>query len=150
MLRPACCSLVLALLMLAGCDGGADQDAAPRSRTTATEQAAHQSLRPVETYAPPKPQQEAPTAEAPVPRVEITGPGRAAPQRLETDDILPLTSILQIATSAVPGEVIDVDLDDDDDDERPEYELEILTPQGRSIDVKIDARRGTILEIEED
>lgn len=93
-----------------------------------------------------------PTARAPSPHVELTGPGHASPQALQTGrEILPLTRVLQIATAAVPGEVIEVELDeDDDDDDIPEYELKILTPQGRSIEVKIDARRGTILEIEED
>jgi uncharacterized membrane protein YkoI len=48
----------------------------------------------------------------------------------------------------VPGEVIDVELDEDDD--IPEYEVKILTPTGRSMEIKIDALRGAILEMEED
>ena len=53
-----------------------------------------------------------------------------------------------IARSRVPGEIIDVDLDDDDG--LAEYEVEILTAAGRKIEIRIDARRGTVLEEEED
>lgn len=72
-----------------------------------------------------------------------------APREISDRKLMPLTEILAIARRRVPGEVIDVELDDDDDDP-PEYELEILTADGRSIDMKIDARSGEIIEVEED
>lgn len=149
-------SLVPALLVLAACDDGARRDSAPPSAPATAAQAPGRDAQSPENDAPSIPQDQethppAPAAVVPSSNVEITGPGRPAPQQLQTGShILPLAQILQIATAAVPGEVIEVELDDDDDeDEIPEYELEILTPQGRSIEVKIDARRGTILEIEE-
>lgn len=83
------------------------------------------------------------------PPITVAGSSGAAPRALPRDaERLPLARILQIAQKAVPGEVIDAELDDDDD--IPEYEVKILTPEGRSMEVKIDARRGTILEVEED
>ena len=83
------------------------------------------------------------------PPIIVAGSSGAAPRALPRDaERLPLARILQIAQKAVLGEVIDAELDDDDD--IPEYEVKILTPEGRSMEVKIDARRGTILEVEED
>jgi hypothetical protein len=76
------------------------------------------------------------------------GQGRE-PRKVPADTLLPLARILDIARRRVPGEIIDVELDDDDD-EPPEYELEILTADGRSIDLNIDARSGAILKVEED
>lgn len=66
------------------------------------------------------------------------------------DGLLPLTRILAIAQARTPGEVIDVELDDGDDDDPPTYEVKILTPEGRSIETKIHARTGAILDLEED
>jgi uncharacterized membrane protein YkoI len=66
------------------------------------------------------------------------------------DRRLPLNRILEIARHAVPGEVIDVELDQDDDPGEVAYEVSILTPDGRAVEIKIDARTGTVIEIEED
>lgn len=72
---------------------------------------------------------------------------RAAVQRGE---ILPITRILPIVQQRVPGHVIEIELDDDDDGRRIEYEIKVLTANGRVIEVKIDARTGRIRKIEED
>lgn len=85
----------------------------------------------------------------PAPDVQIIDPSRQMPLPRDQQR-LPLTRVLQIAQAAIPGEVIEVELDDDDDDDDPEYEITILTAQGRKMEVKIDARSGAILEIEED
>lgn len=61
---------------------------------------------------------------------------------------LPLARILQIAQSLVPGEVLKVELDDDDG--IPEYEIEMLNARGRKIKIAIDARDGSIRELERD
>jgi uncharacterized membrane protein YkoI len=70
---------------------------------------------------------------------------REALQRGETQ---PLVRILAIAQQAVPGDVIEVEL------ERKlaalVYEIKILAPSGRVREVKVDARTGTVLEIEDD
>lgn len=63
---------------------------------------------------------------------------------------LPLAQVLAVARAAVPGEVIEVELDDDDDDDRGVYEVKMLTPEGRAIEITIDAVSGAVLEREED
>lgn len=124
---PACLAPLAFLFALCACDDAPDRQQAvsPPPTVPAT---------PVSPAAPP---------------ITVAGSSGAAPRALPRDAArLPLAHILQIAQQAVPGEVIDAELDDDDD--IPEYEVKILTPEGRSMDVKIDARRGTILEVEED
>ena len=83
------------------------------------------------------------------PAIEIAAPDGGA-KALPTDGptLLPLARVLGIARARVPGEVIEVELDDDDG--RPEYEVKILTADGRSIETKIDAVSGAILKSEED
>jgi uncharacterized membrane protein YkoI len=70
---------------------------------------------------------------------------RAALQRGE---VLPLTKILAIAQEKVPGDVIEVELES----KRGAlvYEIKVLTQSGRVREVKIDARNGTVLKIEDD
>lgn len=91
---------------------------------------------------PDKPPQR-PVASAPIPAAPVIPPPPAAPGRLA------LVQVLDIARRDTPGEVIEVKLDEDDDD-GPEYELKILTPEGRRIEIKIDARTGAVIEREED
>lgn len=50
------------------------------------------------------------------------------------------------ALAAVPGEVLEVEIDEDD--VPVTYEFKILTPQGRVIELELDARSGRILEQE--
>jgi uncharacterized membrane protein YkoI len=70
---------------------------------------------------------------------------RAALQRGE---VLPLARILAIAQEKVPGDVIEVELEN----KRGAlvYEIKVLTESGRVREIKIDARQGTILKIEDD
>ncbi len=70
---------------------------------------------------------------------------RAALQRGE---VLPLARILAIAQQKVPGDVIEVELET----ERSVlmYEIKVLTQSGRVREVKIDARSGTVLSVEDD
>lgn len=78
------------------------------------------------------------------------GDHEVAREALRRGEILPFTRILPIVLQRVPGEVIDVDLEAHDDATRIEYEVKVLTPQGRVIEVKVDARTGQIREVEED
>jgi uncharacterized membrane protein YkoI len=71
-----------------------------------------------------------------------------AREALRRGEILPLTRILPIVQQRVPGDVIKIKLDDDE--KRIEYEVKVLTPNGRVIEVELDARTGRILKIEED
>ena len=70
---------------------------------------------------------------------------RAALQRGE---VLPLARILAIAQQQVPGDVIEVELES----KRAAlvYEIKVLTESGRVREVKIDARNGTVLSVEDD
>ncbi len=70
---------------------------------------------------------------------------RAALQRGE---VLPLGKILAIAQEKVPGDVIEVELEN----KRGAlvYEIKVLTESGRVREIKIDARQGTVLKIEDD
>jgi uncharacterized membrane protein YkoI len=61
---------------------------------------------------------------------------------------LPLTRIFQIAQTAVPGEIIEVELDREHD--RLIYEVDILTSTGRLRQVEIDARTGEVLDVEDE
>ena len=71
-----------------------------------------------------------------------------AREALRRGEILPLTRILPIVQQRVAGDVIKIKLDDDD--KRIEYEVKVLTPNGRVIEVELDARTGRILKTEED
>jgi uncharacterized membrane protein YkoI len=70
---------------------------------------------------------------------------RAALQRGE---VLPLAKILAIAQEKVAGDVIEVELES----KRGAlvYEIKVLAQSGRVREIKIDARNGTVLKIEDD
>jgi uncharacterized membrane protein YkoI len=69
-------------------------------------------------------------------------------EALQRGEVLPLVRILALAQQAVPGDVIEVEL------ERKHgalvYEIKVLTASGRVREVKLDARTGKVLEIEDD
>ena len=67
---------------------------------------------------------------------------------LESGEILPLEQIVTGARAARPGEVIETELEREDG--RYVYEVEILDATGRVWEVKLDAKTGELLEIEED
>lgn len=70
---------------------------------------------------------------------------RAALQRGE---VLPLGKILAIAQEKVPGDVIEVELENKHG--ALVYEIKVLTQSGRVREVKIDARQGNVIKIEDD
>jgi uncharacterized membrane protein YkoI len=63
---------------------------------------------------------------------------------LQRGEILPLARIMQIATTRVPGDIIEIEYK-----AGPKYEVKILTPEGRIKEVKLDARTGEITKIED-
>ena len=67
---------------------------------------------------------------------------------LQRGEVQPLAKILAIAQEKVPGDVIEVELET----ERGTliYEIKVLTQSGRVREIKIDARTGTVLTIEDD
>jgi uncharacterized membrane protein YkoI len=72
----------------------------------------------------------------------------AVREALQRGEVLPLVKILAIANKEVPGDVIEVELEDER--EALVYEIKILTSTGRVREVKIDARTGAVLKIEDD
>lgn len=67
-----------------------------------------------------------------------------ARKALERGEILPLSRILDIARADSDGRVIEVDLDRDDG--RWVYELDLLTRDGRLLELEIDAASGQIID----
>jgi uncharacterized membrane protein YkoI len=72
----------------------------------------------------------------------------AAREALRRGEILPLSRILAIVQRRAPGDVIDVELDRHHGAWR--YEVKVLTSTGRVREIKLNARDGAILEIEDD
>jgi uncharacterized membrane protein YkoI len=62
--------------------------------------------------------------------------------------VMPLPRILDIAQHRVPGEVLKVELEELSD--RLGYEVKVLTADGRVQEIKLDARTGAILKVEND
>jgi uncharacterized membrane protein YkoI len=62
--------------------------------------------------------------------------------------VLPLVRILDLAAQHVPGEVLKVELENEH--EHLQYEIKVLAGNGRVREIKLDARSGAVLEIEDD
>lgn len=71
-------------------------------------------------------------------------------EALKRGEVLPLEKILAIAEQHVAGEIIEIELERSKEVTVLIYEIKILTPTGRVRELKIDARTGTVLEIEDD
>lgn len=68
-------------------------------------------------------------------------------EALRRGEVLPLEKILTIVEQHVRGEIVEIEL------ERAGtliYEIKVLTETGRVREIKIDARSGAVLEIEDD
>lgn len=59
--------------------------------------------------------------------------------------LMPLASILRTLLSAHPGKILDVELERDRED-RAVYEIELLTVDGRTLEMVVDARSGQVLD----
>ena len=62
-------------------------------------------------------------------------------------EILPLSDLPPRLAREFPGEVLDIEIDLDDAGRFEEYEFEILTPDGRLIEVDMDAATGEVTEV---
>lgn len=71
-----------------------------------------------------------------------------ARQAVDRGDMLPLEQILARIEARHPGRIVEVELEDEDG--LWLYEIEVLTPEGRLIEIELDARTGAILGYEED
>lgn len=63
-------------------------------------------------------------------------------------EVMALPRILALAQASVPGEVLKVELEHDKG--RLQYEIKILAGNGRVREVKLDARTGGLIKIEDD
>jgi uncharacterized membrane protein YkoI len=62
--------------------------------------------------------------------------------------LLPLAKALDLAAEHLPGEVLKIELERKHG--RSIYEIKVLTGNGRLREIELDARTGTVLEIEDD
>ena len=72
-----------------------------------------------------------------------------AREALKKGKVMPLTAILDIAARREPGTVIAVELETQRNG-RLIYEIDVITEDGRRRELKIDARKGDILSVEDD
>lgn len=63
-------------------------------------------------------------------------------------EILPLAEILKKVHLDFPGRVIEVEVEFSDG--LRVYEVELVTPDGRLVEIDLDARTGDVLEFEEE
>lgn len=71
-----------------------------------------------------------------------------AREALRKGKVMPLTAILEIVAKRQPGTVIAVDLEP-----RPSgliYEIDVITEDGRRRELRLDARSGEILAVEDE
>jgi uncharacterized membrane protein YkoI len=71
-----------------------------------------------------------------------------AQEAVERGEILPLAEILGVVQEAHPGRVIEVELEFADG--LRIYEVELITPEGRLIEVDVNAATGEILAFEDE
>lgn len=67
-----------------------------------------------------------------------------AREALARGEILPLSRILLVVEREVGGRIIEIDLDRDDG--RYVYEVEAVSPDGRMVELSIDAATGAVLD----
>ena len=67
---------------------------------------------------------------------------------MQSGEILPLETILEITRKQVHGRVLEVELESED--KRLIYELEVLDQKGVVWELKVDAKTGSVIEKEQD
>lgn len=82
------------------------------------------------------------------------GPALAQPQKLDPERaaaerergrIVPLERLLRLLAQQLPGRAVGVELEEDDG--RMVYELKWLLPDGRRLEIEVDARDGRWLSL---
>ncbi|PLX39415.1 MAG: hypothetical protein C0606_02530 [Hyphomicrobiales bacterium] len=63
-------------------------------------------------------------------------------------DILPLQTILASAKDHLDGKIAEIEYEEDDG--VPVYEIKLINPRGRLVEIYLDARTGKIIKIEDD
>lgn len=82
-----------------------------------------------------------PTPEAARPDAQI------AREAVARGAFLPMEQILSVVSQVYPGELVEIELEQEDG--VWEYEVEIVTPEGRLIEVRLLAATGRILQVED-
>ncbi|MBK5939231.1 PepSY domain-containing protein [Halochromatium roseum] len=67
---------------------------------------------------------------------------------LEAGQILPVTEILTKVSAEVPGDVVEIELEQERG--RWVYELKIIAPDGRLLEVEMDASDASLIEVEQE
>jgi uncharacterized membrane protein YkoI len=67
---------------------------------------------------------------------------------LEAGEIRPITEILAKAGAEVPGDVVEIELEQELG--RWVYELKIIAPDGRLLEVEMDASDASLIEVEQE
>lgn len=71
-----------------------------------------------------------------------------AEEAVRRGEILPLARILERVAAIQPGRVIEVELELEEG--KRVYEVELISPDGRLMEVDLDAKTGEILSLDED
>jgi len=71
-----------------------------------------------------------------------------AKKLLDAGDILPLESILQKARDKHAGKILEVELENEDN--KLVYEIELLTSDGKVLELLFDAKTGNLISTEEE
>jgi uncharacterized membrane protein YkoI len=66
---------------------------------------------------------------------------------LEAGQIRPISEILSKASAEVPGDVVEIELEQERG--RWIYELKIIAPDGRLLEVEMDASDASLIEVEQ-
>src|SRR3546814_436061 len=69
-----------------------------------------------------------------------------AREAVRSGRVLSLEAVLAAMRTGFAGQVLDVELEEDDG--AVVYEIELLTPDGRKIELEYDARTGRLLSVE--
>lgn len=86
-------------------------------------------------------------AQAADPEPEVPADSDLALGAVLRGEILPLSALLPRLRAGFAGEVLDIELDLDARGRIVEYEFELLTPEGRLIEVDMDAATGEVTEV---
>ncbi len=84
----------------------------------------------------------------PAPPAHASDDHEAVRALVESGAILPLEAILDNAYGRFPGRLLEAELEREDG--ALVYELEILTEQGRVLELQYDARDGSLIKVEQE
>ena len=71
----------------------------------------------------------------------------AARAALARGEILPLTRILTVVAQRAPGDILEVELDRDN--MRFIYEITVLSPAGKVVEVRLDAKTAAVIDVDD-